>query len=73
MRNRQSLPKDLPVQDAVSAFSDDLNLIAYINSNGSLEGYDVLKKVSAWQPYHLENSQRVTAMAISPEWLRASP
>lgn len=60
-------PKSFQVRKNVSAFSRDLNLLAFINSNGSLEGYDVLKKTGPWQPYHLASSTLVTSIAISPD------
>lgn len=60
-------PKTYQHRGVVSAFSNDLSFMAYINSNGLLEGYDVLKKISPWSPYQIEDPHEVTAMAISPD------
>lgn len=49
-----------------SAFSDDLSLMAYINSNGLLEGFDVLNKTSPWPPYRLADVNAISVMTISP-------
>lgn len=59
-------PKTLQYKGVPAAFSQDLNLIAYINANGALEGYDVLKKSLRWEkPYQLQNI--TTVIAVSPD------
>lgn len=60
-------PKSFQVRNNVSAFSRDLNLLAFINANGLLEAYDVLKKGMPWPPYRLEGGLVVTSMAVSPD------
>ena len=60
-------PKTHQFRGVASAFSRDLSLMAYINSNGSLEGYDVLKKTSLWQPYQFKGPAAVTVIAVSPD------
>jgi WD40 repeat protein/serine/threonine protein kinase len=60
-------PKTYQFRGTLSAFSRDLSLLVYMNSNGSLEGYDVLQKSSPWQPYHINNLTEVTALAVSPD------
>lgn len=58
-------PKTYQFKGAISAFSNDLSLMVYINQNGLLEGYDISKNTSAWQPYPLNSP--ATALAISPD------
>ena len=60
-------PKSFQVRNNVSAFSRDLNLLVFINANGLLEAYDVLKKEMPWPPYRLEDGRVVTSMAVSPD------
>lgn len=60
-------PKSFQVRNNVSAFSRNLNLLAFINGNGLLEAYDVLRKVMPWPPYRLEDGFAVTGMAVSPD------
>lgn len=60
-------PKSFQIKNNVSAFSRDLNLLAFINANGLLEAYDVLRKVLPWPPYRLEDGFVVTSMAVSPD------
>lgn len=60
-------PKTYQVKGVTPAFSHDLSLIAYMNSNRALEGYDVLKKALAWRPYQLKNPETVTVIAVSPD------
>ena len=59
-------PKAFQIRDNVAAFSRDLNLLVFINSNGMLEGYDVLSKSAPWQPYRFAEADPVTSMAVSP-------
>jgi WD40 repeat protein len=58
-------PKTYQYRGAVSALSHDVSLMAFVNSSGLLEGYDVLAKTSTWPPYRLDSP--VTALAISPD------
>jgi WD40 repeat protein len=58
-------PKTYQFRGSLSVFAEDLSLMAFVNSSGQLEAYDVLAKTSPWQPYRLENP--VTALAISPD------
>jgi WD40 repeat protein len=58
-------PKTYQFRGSRSAFSEDLSSMAFVNSSGQLEAYDVLAKASPWQPYRLENP--VTTLAISPD------
>jgi WD40 repeat protein len=60
-------PKSFQVRNNVSTFSRDLNLLAFINANGLLEAYDVLRKVMPWPPYRLEDGFVVTGLAVSPD------
>jgi WD40 repeat protein/serine/threonine protein kinase len=60
-------PKSFQVRNSVSAFSRDLNLLAFINANGLLEAYDVLRMAMPWPPYRLEDGFAVTSMAVSPD------
>jgi WD40 repeat protein len=41
--------------------------MVYLRSNGALEGYDVMKQSSPWQPYLLDRGTTVTALAVSPD------
>jgi WD40 repeat protein len=59
-------PKTFQIRENVSAFSLDLNLLVFMNSNGLLEGYDVLLKIAPWQPYRLADADLVTSIAVSP-------
>jgi WD40 repeat protein len=58
-------PKTYQFRGSMLAFSNDLSMMAFVNSSGLLEGYDVLAKTSPWPPYRLDSP--VTAMAISPD------
>jgi WD40 repeat protein len=49
-----------------SAFSKNLKLIAFVNANGALEGYDVSTKTTIWK-YQLPDPKVITAIAISPD------
>jgi len=60
-------PKAFQVKNSVSAFSRDLNLLAFINSNGLLEAYDVATKSAPWSPYRLSGLEAVTSIAVSPD------
>ncbi|HLO16965.1 MAG TPA: protein kinase [Anaerolineales bacterium] len=60
-------PKTYQFRGSLPAFSNDLNLMVYINSNGALEGYDVLRKTSPWPPYQIQSPTKVTVLAISPD------
>jgi WD40 repeat protein len=60
-------PKTHQFRRTLTAFSHDLRLIVYMDSNGSLAGYDVLKKSSAWQPYHIPSTTKIITLAISPD------
>jgi len=60
-------PKAFQVKNGISAFSRDLNLLAFINSNGLLEAYNVVTKSASWSPYRLSSSDAVTSMAVSPD------
>ena len=59
-------PKTHQFRRTLTAFSNDLNLMVYMDSNGSLAGYDVLRQSSAWQPYHIPATTKVTTLAVSP-------
>lgn len=59
-------PKTHQFRRTLTSFSNDLNLMVYIDSNGSLVGYDVLKKSSPWQPYQVPATTEVTTLAVSP-------
>ncbi len=60
-------PKTYQFRNTLAAFSDDLSLLVYLDSNGSLASYDVLKQSSAWQPYRLPSTMNVTSLAVSPD------
>jgi WD40 repeat protein len=60
-------PKTYQFRGTQTAFSNDLDLMVYINSNGFLEGYDVLQKSAPWPPYALKSSPAITALAVSPD------
>ena len=60
-------PMTYRYKNVKSAFANDLSFMAYINSNGLLEGYDVSGKTSPWAPYRLTDPQAVTVIAISPD------
>jgi WD40 repeat protein len=60
-------PKVYQFRGNLPAFSSDLNLMVYINSNGALEGYEVLKQAPAWPPYQLKSPIKVTVLAVSPD------
>jgi WD40 repeat protein len=60
-------PKIYQFESSRPAFSADLNLLVYINPNGALEGYDVIKQANAWPPYQLKDPKKVTALAVSPD------
>jgi WD40 repeat protein len=60
-------PKTYQFRGTLSAFSRDLSLLVYVDRNGALEGYDVLKKTSAWPPYRFQARANLTTLAISPD------
>jgi WD40 repeat protein/serine/threonine protein kinase len=60
-------PKIYQFQNSLPAFSADMNLMVYINANGALEGYDVVKQGSAWAPYQLKSPAQVKVVAVSPD------
>ena len=60
-------PKIHQFRSSLPAFSGNLNLMVYMNSNGALEGYDVVKQTSAWPPYPLKSVMKVTVLAVSPD------
>lgn len=60
-------PKAFQVKNNVSAFSRNLSLLAFVNSNGLLEAYDVATKSAPWSPYRLAGTDAVTSMAVSPD------
>ena len=61
-------PKTFQYKGVPAGFSQDLSLIAYINSNGALEGYDVLKQIPRWgKPYQLKKPTTVTVITVSPD------
>lgn len=60
-------PKTFQVRNNISAFSRNLNLLAFINSNGLLEAYDVLTRSSPWPPHRLSEPDTVTSLAVSPD------
>ena len=60
-------PKVYQFRSSLPAFSADLNLMVYINPNGALEGYDVVKQTSVWPPYQIKDPRQVTVLAVSPD------
>ncbi len=60
-------PKSYASRSSFPAFSKDLSLLVYIDSNGALAGFDVLKKTAAWRPYQMKNFAKVTVLAVSPD------
>ena len=58
-------PRTNQFRNSIVAFSDDLSLMAFENSNGLLEAYDVLEKKSPWPPYRMKNL--ISALAVSPD------
>ena len=60
-------PKSYASRSSLPAFSRDLSLLVYIDSNGSLARFDVLKKAAAWPPYQLKDLAKVTVLAVSPD------
>ncbi len=60
-------PKSYASRSSLPAFSKDLSLLVYIDSNGALAGFDVLKNAAAWKPYQLKDLAEVTVLAVSPD------
>lgn len=54
----KSIGVNLPV------FSNNLKLLAYVNSSGLVEGYDTFTKASLWR---YRSQSRILALAISPD------
>lgn len=57
-------PKSQRTEGSLSAFSNNLDLLVYINQNGLLEGFDNAQNKPVWQ-YHPDKP--TTALAVSPD------
>jgi len=60
-------PKSFAFRNSLPAFSRDLSLMVYIDSNSALAGFDVLKNSPAWPPYLLKDFAKVTVLAVLPD------